>query len=280
MRSALRAWRPLVLFTLLPALAGAAEAPRQASGKFEGKNWTFEPFGAYAFPSEVGMDDEPGIRVAVSNSGFLAEKLDRYHDRQHVIDTFFADGETLVVYFDFGKNGAYKGMSYYFGSGDGCGYCYDGSVVSTVKIEKGRLKGKVKLAPKPDENSWDIDLDVPVAPDTWGKPLPADGGDPGKAYLAFHAALGAGDKAALAPLLPEDSQAPFKENPEGEMDAYRKDHPDQAAKVVQGWVDGERALLLVHGETHYGKVETEVHLVREKGTWRVSNEVLQMRMGG
>lgn len=279
MHPIVRCWSTLALVVaVLPAFG--AEAPRQASGKFEGRNWTFEPFGAYAFPGEVGMDDEPGIRVAVSNTAFLAEKLDRYYDREHVIDSFFADEESLVVYFHFAKSGAYKGMTYYFGSGDGCGFCYDGSVESTVKIEKGRLKGKIKLAPKPGENSWDIDLDVPVAPASWGQPLPAGGGEPGKAYAAYHAALVADDRAALAPLLPEAVQAPFKENPAAEVDAYRKDHPDQSFKIVKGWSEGDRALLVVQGETSYSKVETEVHLIQEKGTWRVSNEVLQVRIGG
>jgi hypothetical protein len=248
-------------------------------GKFEGKNWTFEAFGAYAFPAEVGWDDEPGVRVAVSNTGFDAEKLDRYYDRAHIIDTYFADEESLVLYFHFAKNGAYKGMSYYFGSGDGCGFCFDGSVQSTVKIEKGRLVGKVKLAPKPDENAWDIDLDVPVAPSDYGQPLPAGGGDPGKAYAAFHAALGASDRAALAPLLPEASQTLFAQNADAEMEAYRKDHPDKSFEVVKGWTRGERALLVVNGETSYSKVKTEAHLIREKGTWRVYNEVLQVRLG-
>lgn len=279
MQTAARLWTTLALLSAL-APAAAAEEARQASGKFEGRNWTFEAFGAYAFPAEVGMDDEPGIRVAVSNTGFQTEKLDRYFDREHVIDTFFASAESLVVYFHFAKNGAYRGMTYYFGSGDGCGFCYDGSVQSTVKIEQGRLKGKIKLAGKPDENSWDIDLDVPVAPSSFGQPLPAGGGEPGKTYLAFHAALDTGDRAALAPLLPEASQTPFKEHPDEEIAAYRKDHPEKDLRIVRGWADGDRALLLVHGDTYYGKVETEVHLIREQGRWRVSNEVLQMRSGG
>lgn len=278
MKTAARLWTTLALLSALPTLAAAEEA-RQATGKFEGKNWTFEAFGAYAFPAEVGMDDEPGIRVAVSNTGFQTEKLDRYYDREHVIDTFFSDEESLVVYFHFAKNGAYRGMTYYFGSGDGCGFCYDGSVQSTVKIANGRLKGKVRLAPKPDENSWDIDLDVPIAPASYGEPLPAGGGDPGKAYAAYHAALVADDRVALAPLLPEASQVPFKENPAAEVDACRKDHPDQSFRIVKGWTQGDRALLVVQGETSYSRVETEAHLIREKGTWRVSNEVLQVRIG-
>ena len=67
-------------------------------------------------------------------------------DRRHVIDDYFRDEETLVAYFHFGKDGKYKGMSYYFASGDGCGFCYDGTVQSTVKIEKGRIDGARRKA--------------------------------------------------------------------------------------------------------------------------------------
>ena len=34
-------------------------------------------------------------------AAFLPEALDVYYDRQHAIDTYFKDEETLVVYFDF-----------------------------------------------------------------------------------------------------------------------------------------------------------------------------------
>jgi hypothetical protein len=103
------------------ARATAEEKAQQASGKVESKGWTFEARGAYAFPAEVGFDDEPGIKVAISNAGFLVEALDRDYDREHMIDTFFRDDETLVAYFQFSKTGAYKGVSYYFGSGDAAG---------------------------------------------------------------------------------------------------------------------------------------------------------------
>ena len=140
----------LQIATVPQAARGTAEekAP-QASGKVESKGWTFEARGAYAFPAEVGFDDEPGIKVAISNAGFLVEALDRDYDREHMIDTFFRDDETLVAYFQFSKSGAYKGVSYYFASGDGCGLCYDSSVQSTVKVEKGRIHGALRIAAKP-----------------------------------------------------------------------------------------------------------------------------------
>ena len=58
----------------------AQDAKPPASGKFNGKEWWFEASGAYAFPGEVGMDDEQGILVAISNAGF-SSRMDRIWDR-------------------------------------------------------------------------------------------------------------------------------------------------------------------------------------------------------
>lgn len=278
-----------ILFLLLSSLqvaalpraaAGAAaeENGAQATGKVESKGWTFEARGAYAFPAEVGFDDEPGIKVAISNAGFVAEALDRDYDREHMIDTFFRDEETLVAYFQFSKTGAYKGVSYYFGSGDGCGFCYDGSVVSTVKVERGRIHGTLKLAGKPDDLQFDLRFDVPIATTDYGTLLPAGGGDPGKAYAALHTAIVAWDYPAAKPYFSEEVQADYGEHAEEIVQSFRKDHPDKSYKIVRGFVRGDRALLLVEGETSYSKVKTEAQMTREKGTWRLVSEVLQIRM--
>ena len=276
-RSAILA--PLVLMLVATALA-AADAPRQASGKFESRNWSFEPMGAYAFPSEVGMDDEAGIRVAVSNAAFLPEGIDIYYDRQHAIDTYFKDDETLVAYFDFSKTGAYKGMSYYFGSGDGCGFCYDGAVQSTVKVANGRIKGKIKSPVKEGETHWDVDIDAPIASADFGTALPADGGEPGQVYAAYHAAIAAWDYEALRKFYTEKSLAKWETDKEGIVGAYRKDHPDKTAKVVKGWSKGDRATLVVEGETGFDmRATTEVLMVKENGTWRIKDELLQARLG-
>lgn len=275
----------LLLFSLqvaaVPrAAAGAVgeEKGPQATGKVESKGWTFEARGAYAFPAEVGFDDEPGIKVAISNAGFVADALDRDYDREHMIDTFFRDEETLVAYFQFSKTGAYKGVSYYFGSGDGCGFCYDGSVVSTVKVEKGRIYGTLKLAGKPDDLRFDLRFDVPIASTDYGTPLLAGGGDPGKAYAALHTAIVAWDYPAAKSYFSEAVKADYGEHAEEIVQSFRKDHPDKSYKIVRGFVRGDRALLLVEGETSYSKVKTEAQMTRENGTWRLVSEVLQIRL--
>jgi hypothetical protein len=266
---------------LVAPLVGAAEEKPQATGKFEGKQWTFEAYGAYAFPAEdIGMDDQPGIRVAISNSGFATETMDRYWDREHVIDEFHRDEETLVVYFDFAKDGKYKGMTYSFGSGDGCGYCYDGSVQSTVKIEKGRIRGGLKLAAEPGEVSFDLTFDVPVAPTDYGTPLPAGGGEQGKVYAAYHAALNGDSPDAVRAFLDADDAAALKEHGAEFIDGLRDDHPTESYKIVKGFTNGDRALLVVEGATSIMNIETEVHLLRIDGTWRVYNEISQVKLGG
>jgi hypothetical protein len=99
--------RPRLLaasLTLLALVTGAfaqekAEAPKEnASGNFLGREWTFEVHGAYAFPGEVGMDDEPGIIVAVSNAGFNTERIDQIWDREWVLDNYHRDENTLLAY--------------------------------------------------------------------------------------------------------------------------------------------------------------------------------------
>jgi hypothetical protein len=272
---------PASLMLLTFAVGVAAQTPTEAaSGKFEGREWTFEAHGAYAFPGEVGMDKEPGVLVAVSNGTFTVDQMDRIWDRQYAIDTLLRDENTLIVYFHFAKDGKYKGMSYYFASGDGCGFCYDGAVESTVKIEKGRIHGSVKLAEKPNEAFWDIKFDAPVAPSDYGTPLPAGGGEPGKVYAAYHAALNGNAPAALKPMLDDEDNAFLDQEPAETVDRLRDVHPTKSYQVTKGFVKGDVALLLVDGETEIMKVENEVHFILLKGTWRVYREIQQVKLGG
>jgi hypothetical protein len=259
-----------------PPARGADAAP-QAKGMFEGKNWKFEATGAYAFPGKVGFDDEPGIVVAVSNISFNPQKLDTIWDRRYMIDTYFRDEETLVVYFQFSKTGAYKGLSYFFESGDGCAFCYDGKTKSTVKVVQGKLKGRVQLAKKKDDAFFDVTLDVPVATNNYGKKLPADGGEPGKVYAALHTVLDGTDPAALGPIVAAKLASQLDEAGKDVLEVLQEQHPTKSYRIVQGYANEEHALLIVEGETSTINVKTEVHLVREKGEWKFDDEVMQVR---
>src|SRR5262249_37895757 len=163
----------------------------------------------YAFPAaETGLDDAPGIKLAVASAGFLPDRMDRIWDREHLIDELYHQDEDLVVFFHFAPDGKYRGLSYYFESGDGCGFCYHGAVRSEGKVEKGRIHGRLRSPEKHDEGDpvFDPTFDVPVAPSDYGTALPVDGGAPGKAYAAYHQALVDSKVDAVRPLLPADDQ--------------------------------------------------------------------------
>lgn len=271
-------WACLPLISVAWAVVAlAADAVPQASGNFVGKKWNFEAKGAYAFPGKIGLDDEPGVLVAVSNAPFNAEKLDTIWDRRHMIDTYFRNDETLVVYFQFSKGGQYKGLSYFFESGDGCALCYNQAVQSTVTLAQGRVKGRLQIAKQEDDVSFDVTVDVPVATSDYGKPLPADGGEPGKVYAAFHRVLDGNDPAALAPILVQRLAVQLEDAGADVLAVLQDEHPTKSYKIIRGFVEEDRALLLVEGETTTINVKTEVHLSREGGQWRIADEVLQVR---
>ena len=141
----------VVAALLALALASASEAPAggTASGRFEDKTWKVKLSGAYAFWAKSrGADDDKDarwIQVAVSNSGFVKEAFDEHYDRERAINSLFVDDETKVVYFELDEKGGYHGLSYYFGPGSGCGYCFSSDVKNTVKAEERPPPGPPRL---------------------------------------------------------------------------------------------------------------------------------------
>lgn len=260
-----------------------APAPASASGTFSDRSWTVPISGAYAFRGKsAGMGDDPMIRVAVSNTKFLAEAVDAHYDRGHAINTYFADDETKVVTFEFDEAGRYRGLSYYFESGVGCGYCYDSEVKSTVRPVDGRLKGD--LSYKGAEREFQITLDVPIPAKTWGEALPKDGGDPGRAFLAYHAALEKRDKKALYAIADAEVRERYaKYEKEGKLDGYldylwRDEHTELTTiRITGGFVNGNRAVVLFDGSNAaidhlYG----EALLRREGGAWLVHEDMVEV----
>ena len=277
------ALRPRLAAALLALLAvpaaGAGEDRPQGSGKFASHGVSFEIADAFAFPSESTFGDERVITVAVSNAGFNDEFLSRYRDRRHLLDNYFRDEETGLVYFEFSPAGQYQGFSYYLGSGNGCGYC-GGGVESTVKLAGGRLVGSLKHEDAEDERSFTVELDVAIASDDFGAKQGQGGGEPGRAYMAYHSALAASDLAALREVAGagtvENLAAAEKDGRTADLLRYLNDQHAASVSVTDALVRGDRALVLVAGERSYGKVVGEAILSRVDGAWRVDDEMLQL----
>lgn len=262
--------------------AGAAIAEgAQASGTFSSLGVSFDVTDAYAFASEASFGDDRVIAVAVSNAGFNDEFLSRYRDRRHLLDNYFRDDQTGLVYFEFSPAGEYQGFSYYLGSGNGCGYC-GGGVESTVKLSGGRLVGTLKHKDAEDEREFVVELDAAIAGDDFGASQGEGGGDPGLAYLAYHAAVSGSDAAALRAVAGagtlENLDASEKDGKTAEYFAYLRDQHADSVRVTDALVQGDRALVLVAGERSYGKIVGEAILSRVDGAWRVDDEMLQLEM--
>lgn len=265
----------LALSFLLPCLTGLAAEPT-AKGVFKSGPVEMPVTSAVAFRGrDLFSPEREALIVAISHAKFAAGVVEAYSDRKRAIDRRFRDDETVVVYLSFTPDGSWRGLSYYFGPGNGCGFCTsDGK--SSVKLAEGRLAGTVTGGGK--DRSFEVTLDVPIASDDHGPVLPPDGGDPGKAYLAYHAALIKGDLPAIRTLLPPDRLQQWeKAQASGNLPKFlnylREEHGLRSVKVGKGWAKGDRAVLLVAGEGPSGPVAGEVTLLREKGTWRVDDEL-------
>lgn len=258
----------------------AASSPAGAGGSFDSGKTNFEIVGEYAFWAKTAeLSDTQVIRVAVSNADFNAEFFDPWYDREHAIDTFFANDQTKVVYFEFEPNGKYKGFSFDFARNDGCTYCYNSSVRSSVAAVRGRLKGKISYKVS-GGRAFDIDIDVPIPDKSNGAALPGGGGDPGRAYLAYHKALNAGDKAAILAVLDAANKRQWAEFVKAKkLDGwlefnYKEFHGRMNnVSIAGGYVKDDHAVVLFTGSNpSIDRMYGEAVLRREGNAWLFENE--------
>jgi hypothetical protein len=205
------------------------------------------------------------------------EAIGDFVDRRQAIEQIVKDDETPIVYLEFTPQGRWRGISYYLASGNGCGYCTS-EVASTVKLSNGRLIGNVKGTER--DRPFNVTLDVAVLSDDHGAVLPADGGAPGKAYLALsrgaRQARCAGDQAhALA----------------GESRGLRRRAEEERSRQLS-LLSGREATD-EGGEDHArlgdadqgvaprrrGIVGREVFLINSQGKWGVDEELVDLVLG-
>jgi hypothetical protein len=267
---------------LLAVAALPAAHADTGDGTFESRGFKMPVASALAFRGRSLIDKTDAIVVAISNGDFKTDYFAHFHDRRRAVQQRMKSSEIAVVYLEFKPDGAYRGYSFYFGPGNGCGYCAGNlGVTSTVKLTQGKLVGSWKL--KEDARTADVKLDVPLLSDDHGAALPADGGEPGKAFLAYHDALVKRDAKAVRALVTNDNgqwldAAVKKGKAAAELADMAKDHPTKSVRVVQGWSKGNRAVLIVAGETGSFRLAGDAVLVSEGGRWRVDDELYDVVM--
>ena len=140
----------------------------------------------------------------------------------------------------------------------------------------GRIAGRWVLAEPGDffGETYDFDLvfDVAVTPPP-GKPLAADGGEPGKAYRAWTAAVAKGDLPVLRALVGGDYNGwRLNSEDQGNVKEALKDLRDGTplqARILRGRIDGDSAVLWVEGKDRDDILRRgRVSMQRVEGAWR------------
>ena len=259
-------------------------AAQTASGRFSSSTLDVPLAGAYSYWDQATGGKDRVVKVVVSNAELPAPLLDDWYDRAAALREFVVNDSVKIVTFDFDADGRYRGYSYYFASGDGCGWCYDSAVRSTVRGSNGRLAGSIAFEGGPGAVGFDVKFDVPIPPKAWGQPLPAGGGAPGRAFLAYHKALATGDAGALKAVLDvRGKEVLARHQSQGDLAEYldyrRSDihYSMQDVAVIGGYVRGDHAVILFDGSNRlFDALHGEVILHRAGNTWLVADELVQI----
>jgi hypothetical protein len=105
-----------------------------------------------------------------------------------------------------------------------------------------------------------------------GKALPANGGDPGKAYAAYLKVFTAGDVPALKKAVSGDRAKQMESKEFKEFFPVMQAMQPKNIKVTGGAIDGETATLLASAKNGDEVSNGTVTMVREGGVWKVQME--------
>jgi hypothetical protein len=163
------------------------------------------------------------------------------------------------------------------------GFNTSGDGEEVIAVADGRIKGSWKLPPKEFfDDTYEADFRFELAlvdlKDP-GTPLPAGGGDPGKAYVGYIAALAKGDAEGVKQALGESSGWRFAwlDDDHQRVRALEDEalHKPVKVTVLGGWIDGDRAQIKVEGPGRFGSTyRGRVTLQRESGAWKIAEQEL------
>lgn len=271
MRNALR-------FGFVPALlciALAAGAADRGSGHFRKGEVRLEVKHAIAVTNE---EDDAGDRtfVYLSDIPLDAAKIAAAFHASSAAEQQLGDGSAGFVRVCINAEGDECGL--YF-SHNNPSASFNSSGYGTFTLDAapaGRVAGSWVLA-EPDDffgETYDFELrfDVAITPPP-GKALPADGGDPGKAYRAWIAAVAKGDLPVLREMVGGDYNGwRIKSEDADDVKTALKDLRDGTplqAKILRGRIDGDSALLWVEGKDRDDILRRgRVLMQRVDGGWR------------
>lgn len=274
----MKAWNAVTIGLMVLGVGGPTRA-EEVSGTLKSRGGVeVEIADAYAFRDASALDGEPVWVVALSNQRFVDDRVDLYHDRRYVLSRYFSNEWNAVVFLELEDDGTCRGISYSFGPGDECDYCRGDRAESKLAVVGGRIFGWVRW--QEPRLAFDVTLDVAASKASLGDPLPEGGGAPGAAYLAYHRSIRSLDEISLRMVFSGAVNAVWQEahaagQGESYLRSWAEDHMTEVLRL-EGWSQGDRALLLAKGERSGQAITSEVLMVREGGSWRVDDEMVRV----
>jgi hypothetical protein len=153
--------------------------------------------------------------------------------------------------------------------------------VDVTAMTKDRIAGTISMPAGDffDETyQFTATIDVPIlakpaekAVVLKGTPLPADGGEPGKAWQAYRKAIQAGDIGAIRKSVTKEMAEQTKDPDFKKMLGVIQAMQPKKVKIKSGSVDGDTATLLVDNLDEKNSHGT-VTMQRESGQWKLMKE--------
>lgn len=211
---------------------------------------------------EVVFTSQPLDRTAIAKDG-----------RVDSLDFVGIGGHKLTITIE--RDG--PAMCFHFGGGGGGGSSCNSDFPAAVRITANdgkRIAGSVDWS-EGEDTALELAFDLPVVTEVQrpGRPLPADGGEPGKAVLAHFAAMASGDLAKIKAISRPEQVAMIEAESEGdlkEMLEFMQAMTPTEVRITGGAIDGDSALVDYTGSRDGAQVTGTAELERVAGRWYVT----------
>jgi len=268
----------------LPCLLALASGPALADGSGtiyqEGKATTL--VSAYAFRGPDPFDKSKEITTIVfADKPIDAAAVNAANDRGEAVADQLRKKDATRVELNLEDDGSVQNVNVMAG---GSSSSQSGSGWYTLKLvhnDAKRIEGTFRTNDEADKKSgryYDLKFALDLAgPPDLGAALPADGGDPLKAYRAYLAALKKGDIDALSKTMTHERSQELlahRNDPDFKMMfAFIQQGALQNPKFVKGFSKGDAATLELSGKDGDGNAATSTATMqKEEGTWRLAKE--------
>ena len=265
---------------LLALASGLAKADGSGTLYQDGKPLAL--VSAYAYRGPDPFDKTKEITTVVfSDKKIDAAAANAAGNRGEAVEDQLRRDNATRVELNLEGDGSLQNVNIVSGGSSGSQSGSGWYTMKLVKNDAKRVEGTFRTNDEADKKSgrfYDLKFALDIAgPPDLGAALPAGGGEPAKAYMAYLAALRKGDVDALAKTMTAERSR--------EILAHRSD-PDfkmmfgfiqQSAmrdpKVTKGYSKGDSATLELSGKDGDGNAATSVATMKKEGaTWRLAKE--------